>query len=116
MSGHIRRADMACRDDFIFPLIAPTFGNSSTISQRQAEMRPHWPKKDGRFDRPVSHRAVSCAERALGSIQRCDPISSCSSHSIEVFPELRQRRGTYDLSAPSLINAALTAKADLDFA
>ncbi|WP_338834449.1 hypothetical protein [Bradyrhizobium septentrionale] len=116
MSGHIRRADMTYRDDFIFQSLARTVGNSSTVSQGQAEMRPHWPKKDGHFDRPVSHRAVSCAERAHGSIQQCDPISSCCSRSIEVFPELRQRRGTYDLPGPGLINAALTAKADLNFA
>ena len=38
------------------------------------------------------------------------------SRSIEVFPELRRRRGTYDYLALALINAALTAKADFYFA
>src|SRR5439155_23047047 len=40
-------------------------------------------------------------------ILQSDPISSSCSRSIEVFPELRQRCGTYDFSAPGLINAAL---------
>jgi len=49
-------------------------------------------------------------------ILQSDPISSSCSRSIEVFPELRQCCGTYDCSAPSLINAALIAKADFNFA
>jgi hypothetical protein len=35
-------------------------------------------------------------QRAHGPIQQCDPVSLCCSRSIEVFPELRQRRATYD--------------------
>jgi hypothetical protein len=55
-------------------------------------------------------------QRAQRPIQQSDPISSSCSRSIEVFPELRQRCGTYDFPAPCLINAALTAKADFNIA
>jgi hypothetical protein len=69
-------------------------------------MRPRWPKET--MDISI--------QRPHGPIQQCDPISSCCSRFIEVFPELRQRCGTYDLPAAGLINAALTAEADFDFA
>jgi len=77
-------------------------------------MCPRWLKKVGNFDRPASHCAVSCAgrardQRAHGPIQQSDPISSSCSRSIEAFPELRQRCGTYDFPAPGLINAAFIA-------
>jgi len=60
------------------------------------------------FDHPASHCAVSCAGRARDPT-RSDQISSSCSRSIEGFPELRQRCGTYDFPAPSLINAAIIA-------
>lgn len=65
------------------------------------------------------HRAVPDAlvvHSAQRPIHQSDPISSSCSRSIEAFPELRQRCGTYDFPAPALINAALTAKADFNFA
>jgi hypothetical protein len=84
-------------------------------------LRPRWLKKVWNFDRPASHRAVPAPDalviqRAHGPIHQSDPISSSCSRSIEALPELRQRCGTYDFLAPALINAALTAKADFNFA
>jgi hypothetical protein len=37
-----------------------------------------------------------------GSIRLCDPTSSCPSHSIEVFPELRRRCGAHGLALGTL--------------
>jgi hypothetical protein len=55
-------------------------------------------------------------QSAQRPIRQSDPISSSCSRSIEAFPELRQRCGTYDFPTPALINAGLTAKADYNFA
>jgi hypothetical protein len=62
------------------------------------------PAPDARFDLTRS-----------GSVQRRDPISSCRSRSIEVFPELRRRCAAHDLSSVRLINADFIAKADFYF-
>jgi hypothetical protein len=40
-----------------------------------------------------------CDLTRCGSVRRRDPISSCRSRSIEVFPELRRRCVAHDLSS-----------------
>jgi len=44
-----------------------------------------------------------------------DPISSCPSRSIELFPKLRRRCGAHDLPSMRLINADFIAEADFYF-
>jgi hypothetical protein len=50
-----------------------------------------------------------------GSVRQRDPISSCPSRFIEVFPELRRRCAAHDLSSVRLINPDFIGKADLYF-
>jgi hypothetical protein len=86
-----------------------------------AEARELAEENDGYLDRPMSSCSTLCRtalliQSAQRPIHQSDPISSSCSRSIEAFPELRQRCGTHDFPAPALINAALTAKADFNFA
>jgi hypothetical protein len=62
------------------------------------------PAPDARFDLTRS-----------GLVRRRDPISSYPSRMIEVFPELRRRCVTHDLSSACLINADVIADADFYF-
>jgi hypothetical protein len=59
------------------------------------------PALDARFDLTRS-----------GLVRRRDPISSYPSRMIEVFPELRRRCVTHDLSPVRLVNVDFIADAD----
>jgi hypothetical protein len=50
-----------------------------------------------------------------GSLRRRDPISSCPSRFVEMFPELRRRCAAYDQSSVRVINADFIAAADFYF-